>query len=55
MKLLLNLLRHAQRRSRWADLMALDDHLLHDIGLTRTDLATMMTGADIRHRGTSHA
>ncbi len=30
------------RRRTYADLMSLDDHILRDIGVTRTDLALMM-------------
>lgn len=33
-----------RRRKIYADLMHLDEHLLRDIGLTRTDVQDMMSG-----------
>jgi uncharacterized protein YjiS (DUF1127 family) len=39
-----SLIRKAGRRKVYADLLRLDDHLLRDIGLTRSDVHTMMTG-----------
>jgi uncharacterized protein YjiS (DUF1127 family) len=39
-----SLFRKAGRRKVYADLLRLDDHLLRDIGLTRSDVHTMMTG-----------
>jgi uncharacterized protein YjiS (DUF1127 family) len=39
-----SLFRRSERRKVYADLLRLDDHLLRDIGLTRTDVHTMMTG-----------
>jgi uncharacterized protein YjiS (DUF1127 family) len=39
-----SLFRNAGRRKVYADLLRLDDHLLRDIGLTRSDVNTMMTG-----------
>jgi uncharacterized protein YjiS (DUF1127 family) len=38
-----SLLRTAGRRKVYADLLHLDDHLLRDIGLTRSDVHTMMS------------
>ena len=38
------LFRKTARRKVYADLLRLDDHLLRDIGLTRSDVHTMMTG-----------
>lgn len=39
-----SLLRRAGRRKVYADLLHLDDHLLRDIGLTRSDVHNLMTG-----------
>jgi uncharacterized protein YjiS (DUF1127 family) len=39
-----SLIRHAGRRKIYADLLQLDDYLLKDIGLTRTDVQHMMSG-----------
>lgn len=36
-----SLFRRAERNKVLGDLMKLDDHLLRDIGLTRSDLAVM--------------
>ena len=36
--------RRSQRKRVLTDLMKFDDHLLRDIGLTRTDLAVMRSG-----------
>lgn len=44
MGILRALLRPPGRRKVYADLMNLDDHLLRDIGLTRTDVENMMAG-----------
>jgi uncharacterized protein YjiS (DUF1127 family) len=38
-----SLIRTAGRRKVYADLLHLDDHLLRDIGLTRSDVHTMMS------------
>jgi uncharacterized protein YjiS (DUF1127 family) len=35
------LFRRAERNKALSDLMKLDDHLLRDIGLTRTDITAM--------------
>lgn len=40
----------ARKRSEIAGLMALDDHLLRDIGLTRSDVADMINGGSARRR-----
>lgn len=34
----------AKRRKIYADLLQLDDHLLRDIGLTRSDVHSYMSG-----------
>ena len=39
-----SLLRRSGRRKIYADLLQLDDHLLKDIGLARTDLHIIMSG-----------
>ncbi|HEV7278550.1 MAG TPA: DUF1127 domain-containing protein [Devosiaceae bacterium] len=36
--------RSAERRKTFADLMQLDDHLLRDIGVTRTELIESLRG-----------
>jgi uncharacterized protein YjiS (DUF1127 family) len=41
MSYLSSLFRRAERKRVLTDLMKYDDHLLRDIGLTRTDLALM--------------
>lgn len=41
---LTSMFRRSQRQRVLADLMKFDDHLLRDIGLTRTDLAVMRAG-----------
>ena len=38
------LFRRAERNRALADLLKLDDHLLRDIGLTRTDISAMRQG-----------
>ena len=44
MSLLSALFRRSERNRVFSSLMQLDDHLLRDIGLTRTDLALMISG-----------
>ena len=44
MSYLSSLFRRAERNKALSDLLKLDDHLLRDIGLTRTDVTAM------RHR-----
>jgi len=39
-----SLFRRAERRKVYADLLHLDDHILRDIGLTRSDVHDMMAG-----------
>jgi uncharacterized protein YjiS (DUF1127 family) len=41
MSLLASLFRRAERKKIFADLIKYDDHLLRDIGLTRSDVALM--------------
>lgn len=44
MSLLTSLFRRAERKKIFADLIKYDDHLLRDIGLTRSDVALMRAG-----------
>ena len=39
-----SLLRNRGRRKVYADLLRMDDHLLRDIGLTRSDVSDMIVG-----------
>lgn len=41
---LTSLFRRSERNRALGDLLKLDDHLLRDIGLTRTDVALMRAG-----------
>ena len=41
MSYLTTLFRRAERNKALSDLLKLDDHLLRDIGLTRTDITAM--------------
>ena len=43
------LFRRAERNKALSDLLKLDDHLLRDIGLQRSDLHQMMTGSRTPH------
>jgi len=36
--------RHAEKRRAYVNLMQLDDHLLRDIGLTRSELRSAVAG-----------
>ena len=49
MNLLASLIRRSERRRAYQSLMQLDDHLLRDIGLQRSDLHQMMTGSRTPH------
>ena len=40
-----SLFRHPKGRTKYADLMKLDDHLLNDIGLSRADIRVMMVAS----------
>lgn len=44
--------RRAERNRTLSDLLKLDDHLLRDIGLTRTDISAMRSGR--RHASRAH-
>jgi uncharacterized protein YjiS (DUF1127 family) len=43
MNIFASLIRRAERRRAYDNLMQLDDHLLRDIGVSRSDLHLMMT------------
>ena len=49
MKLLASLLRRAEQRRAFTSLVQLDDYLLRDIGLQRSDLHQMMAGSRTPH------
>lgn len=49
MNLISSLLRRADRRRAYVNLLQLDDHLLRDIGISRTDLHQMMNGSRTAH------
>lgn len=51
---LTSLFRRSERKRVLADLMKFDDHLLRDIGLTRTDLAEMRSGRHHRKSPSGH-
>ncbi|HVY51893.1 MAG TPA: DUF1127 domain-containing protein [Devosia sp.] len=46
-----SLFRRSEKRRTYADLLQLDDHLLRDIGLTRSDIHRMMAGRTALTRG----
>jgi len=52
MNILSSLFRRSEKRRTYAHLIELDDRLLRDIGLNRSDLHLMMTGTRTPH-GTS--
>jgi uncharacterized protein YjiS (DUF1127 family) len=49
MNILTLLFRRTEKRRAYADLLRLDDHLLRDIGLNRSDLHEMMAGTRAAH------
>lgn len=49
MSLLTSLLRRSEKRRAYTDLLALDDRMLRDIGLDRSDLHLMMAGTRTAH------
>ena len=49
MNIIASLLRRAERRRALGSLLQLDDHLLRDIGVTRSDLHQMMHGSRTAH------
>lgn len=53
MNVLSALFRRSEKRRAYSDLLRLDDHLLRDIGLYRSDVHDLMAGSRIARRGTS--
>ena len=49
MNILTSLFRRAEKRRAYSDLLQLDDHLLRDIGVDRSDLHQMMAGTRTAH------
>lgn len=49
MNLFSSLFRRSEKRRAYANLMQLDDRLLRDIGLNRSDLHQMMQGSRTAH------
>lgn len=49
MSYLSKLFRRSAERKAFSELMKLDDHLLRDIGVTRSDLRAMMAGSRTAH------
>ena len=49
MSLLTSLFRRSEKRRAYTDLMGLDDRMLRDIGLSRSDLHLMMSGNRTAH------
>jgi uncharacterized protein YjiS (DUF1127 family) len=49
MNIFASLIRRTTRRRTYNDLMQLDDHLLRDIGLSRSDVRSMMNGSRTAH------
>jgi uncharacterized protein YjiS (DUF1127 family) len=49
MNIISSLFRSAQQRRTYNDLLRLDDYLLRDIGITRSDLHLMMNGSPTPH------
>ena len=55
MTMLSSLFRRSEKRRTYANLLTLDERLLRDIGLNRSDLHLMMAGQRTSHtRGRSH-
>ena len=49
MNLFSSLFRRSEKRRAYSNLMHLDDRMLRDIGLTRSDLHEMMQGSRTAH------
>ena len=49
MNLFSSLFRRSEKHRAYTDLLALDDRLLRDIGLTRSDVHELMNGTRIPH------
>jgi len=50
MNIITSLFRRAEKRRAYTNLSRLDDHLLRDIGITRSDLHQMTVGSRTAHR-----
>jgi uncharacterized protein YjiS (DUF1127 family) len=50
MNILASLFRRAQKRRTYTDLTQLDDRLLRDLGISRSDLHQMSAGSRTAHR-----
>lgn len=55
MNILSSLFRRAEKRRAYTDMLRLDDHLLRDIGLNRSDLHDMMAGTRTAHTKSNRA
>ena len=49
MNLFSSLFRRAEKRRTYSDLLQLDDRMLRDIGLTRSEIHRMMAGSRTAH------
>lgn len=49
MNMFSSLFRRSEKQRTYTDLLRMDDHLLRDIGLSRTDLHLMMNGSRTAH------
>lgn len=54
MNLFATLVRRSDRHRAYTDLLALDDRLLRDIGVSRADVRSMMRGRNGAHRLSAH-
>lgn len=54
MNLFSSLFRRSEKRRAYSNLMQLDDRMLRDIGLTRSDLHEMMQGSRTAHTRRGH-
>ena len=50
MNILSSLFRRAEKRRAYSDMLHLDDHLLRDIGVSRSDLHQLMQGTRTANR-----
>lgn len=49
-----SLLQRNARRRTYADLLTLDDHLLRDIGISRSDVRQLINGRSFSRRDITH-
>jgi uncharacterized protein YjiS (DUF1127 family) len=52
MNIIASLIRRAEKRRAYTSLLHLDDHMLRDIGVSRSDLHLMMNGSRTAHAKT---